>query len=315
MKLMVRQLISGLLTVSMLAGLGLYIWLHRGEAAAIMLVSPLALVVCACALIGCMVAVGPLFYLMINGLNRCVSLRECIWLSILTTAVNTLVPFQGGAGVRAVYLKRRYGFDYSSFLATLYGYQVLRVLVCALCGAVAVLWLVLGEGRTGLAPILTGTLLCLAVSLVACALPRLPATGRWLMDRLAAFTQGWHTLRAQPKVLALMVGLVALQLAAEVLTFWTACAALGLRLAIPEVVAVGTLSILVTVLGLTPSGLGLFEAMAAFVSSAMSINPVHSVMAALVARFVLLALLLILTPVAVYSLSRGWKSAAPAPAL
>jgi uncharacterized membrane protein YbhN (UPF0104 family) len=212
-------------------------------------------------------------------------------------------------------LKRRHGFDYSSFLATLYGYQVLRVLVCAVSGGVALLWLALGERRPGLAPILTGALLCLGVSVAACCLPRLPATGRWLIDRVATFTEGWHTLRAQPRFLALMGGLVSLQLAAEVLTFWAACAAIGVRLAVPEAIAIGTLSILVTVLGLTPSGLGLFEAMVAFVSSAVAINPVQSVMAALVLRVVLVALLLVLTPIAVYSLSSGWKDPAAAPAV
>ena len=245
---------------------------------------------------------------MINKLNRCVGLIECTWLAVLTTAVNTLVPFQGGAGVRAVYLKRRHGFSYSSFLATLYGYQVLRVLVCAAAAAVAVLWMVLGEGREGLCALLAGVLLCLGAAVAACCLPRMPAgAGRWLVDRLAAFTQGWHTLRAEPKFLALVAVLVALQLAAEILTFWAACAAIGVRLSATEAVAVATLGILVTVLGLTPSGLGLYEAMAAFISSAVALNPVHSVMAALLSRFVLLGVLAVLTGPAVYSLSDGWR--------
>jgi uncharacterized membrane protein YbhN (UPF0104 family) len=308
MRAMTRKHLCGLFTLLILACLGLWIWLHRDEVASIELAWPAALMLCAAAQLASILIVGPLFYVMINKLRRCIGLAECVALSILTNAVNMLVPLQGGAGVRALYLKQRHGFHYSSFLATLYGYNVLRVLVCTLGGTAALVWMVVGEHRDGLAPILTGALICLAVSTAACCLPRVPARGWWLTDRLAAFTQGWHTLRARPQFLLLLTTLVALQLAAEVATFWTACAAIGVRLSPVEAMAIGTLGTLVTVLGLTPGGLGLFEAMSAFVSSALALNPVYSVMAALVARVVLVGLLLLLTPLALGYLSRGWKA-------
>jgi uncharacterized membrane protein YbhN (UPF0104 family) len=302
-----KKLLAGLLTLATLAGLVLYGWQHLDEVASVELVSTSYVVLCAFAVVGSLVVVGPLFQGMINELNRCVGLFECISLSVVTTAVNTLVPLQGGAGVRALYLRHRHGFEYGNFLATLYGYQVLRVLVCALGAAAAVLVLVFGEGREVSTALIASVSVCVVLSLAACYLPRMPATGSWLGDRLAAFTEGWHTLRARPQCLIRMTFLVALQLAAEVATFWAACAAIGVRLSAAEAVAVGTLSILVTVVGLTPGGLGLFEAMAAFASSAVSLNPVHSVMAALLARFVLLAVLLVLTPVAIVHLTSGWK--------
>jgi uncharacterized membrane protein YbhN (UPF0104 family) len=299
--------LSALIMLGALAGVGFYTWLHWDEVASIRLASPLALGICIAALLVNVLTVGPLFYLTVNKLSRCLGLGESTGLAILTTAVNTLVPFQGGAWVRAVYLKQRHGFDYSSFLATLFGYQVLRILVCAVAAAAAVSWMVVGEHREGQSLLLAGVLLCLGLSGAACCLPRVPARGRWLIDHMASFTQGWHTLRAEPRFLATLVALVALQLAAEVLSFWAACATIGVRLSIAEAVAVGTLSTLVTVLGLTPSGLGLYEAMAAFVSSLVALNPVHSVMAALVSRFVLVGVLAVLTPPAIYALSSGWK--------
>jgi uncharacterized membrane protein YbhN (UPF0104 family) len=304
---MLKKLLAGLLTLAIVAGLVLYGWFHRDEVASVELVSPLALALCAGAVVGSIAVVGPLFQGMINELNRCVGLLECISLSVVTTAVNMLVPLQGGAGVRAVYLKHRHGFEYSNFLATLYGYQVLRVLVCAVGAAVAVLVMVLGEGREISVALLAGVAVCVGVSLAACCLPRIPVTGNWLGDRLASFTEGWHVLRANPKCLARMTFWVTLQLATEVLTFWAACSAIGVQLSAAEAIVIGTLSILATVVGLTPGGLGLYEAMAAFVSSAVALNPVHSVMAALLARFVLLAVLFVLTPLAVFHLTHGWR--------
>src|SRR5262249_15403558 len=159
------------------------------------------------------------------------------------------------------------------------------------------------EGRDVSTALLAGVAICVGVSLPACCLPRVPVTGNWLGDRLASFTEGWHTLRANPRCLARMTLWVTLQLATEVLTFWAACSAIGVRLSAAEAVAIGTLSILATVVGLTPGGLGLYEAMAAFVSSAVALNSVHSVMAALLARFVLLAMLFVLTPLAVLHLT------------
>src|SRR5262249_10303783 len=142
-----KKLLAGLVTFATVAGLVFFGWQHRDEVASVELVSPFALALCAIAIAGSIVVVGPLFQGMINELNRCVGLLECISLSVVTTAVNLLVPLRGGAGVRAVYLKHRHGFEYSNFLATLYGYQVLRVLVCAVGAASAVLGMVLGEGR------------------------------------------------------------------------------------------------------------------------------------------------------------------------
>ncbi len=311
---MVKKIGYVVITSGTLAGLALYVWLHRDEVGSIALVSPAALGLCAGAMLGSLLAAGPLFYLMINKLQRCVGLLECVSLSILTTAVNTVVPFQGGAGVRAMYLKQRHGLNYCDFLATLYGYQVLRVLLCTFGAAVSVLWMALGENREGLAPIAAGVLLCLAVAVAACCLPRVPATRHWLVNRLAAFTQGWHTLRAEPRLLASMVGLVALQLAVEVLSFWAACATIGAPLGAAEAIAISSLGIVTSIVGLTPSGLGLYEAMVAFASSAVALNPVSNVMAALIMRLVLLAVLAILTPLSICQLSRGWnRPAAPLP--
>src|SRR5437588_9651195 len=98
-----HKVITALLTVGTLACLGGYIWMHRTEVASIRLVSPAAFVLCACTTLACLLVVGPLFYVMINRLKPCVGLIECTWLSVMTTAVNLVVPLQGGAGVRAMY--------------------------------------------------------------------------------------------------------------------------------------------------------------------------------------------------------------------
>jgi uncharacterized membrane protein YbhN (UPF0104 family) len=308
-----KKIVSIGLTVAALAGVGVYAWRNWDQAAALRLESPSALGLCALALVGTVLAVGPLFFITVNKLSRCVGLLECVWLAVLTTFVNTLVPLQGGAWVRAAYLKRRHGFDFSSFLATLYGYQILRVLVCAVGAAAAVAWMALVERRPGLGLLLAGVLLCLGAAVAACCLPRVSPRGRWLVDRLATFTQGWHALRAEPKFLATMAALVAAQLAAEVLAFWAACAALGARLGLSETVAITTLSILVTVLGLTPSGLGLYEAMATFIGGVVALGDVPSFWAVWLARFVLVGVLAALAPPAIYGLARAWRGRAPAP--
>jgi uncharacterized membrane protein YbhN (UPF0104 family) len=297
-----REFLVALLLAGLLAALALYLALHRDEVAAITLVSPAALALCALAVLGCNIVVGPLFYVMLQHLKCGVGMLECIALSVLTTAVNTVAPLQAGAGVRALYLKQRHGFAYADFMATLYGYQVLRIVLCAVAAALAVLWMVAGEERAGLMPTLIGTLVCLALAMAACCLPRVAPTGRWLVDRLAAFTRGWHALRSEPRLLARLTGLVAVQLAGEVLVFWAACRAIGVPLSVADAIAIGTLGALAAVAGLTPGGLALFEATAALVGSAAGLNPVHTVMAALAARLVLAAVLALLTPLAVYYL-------------
>jgi len=248
---------------------------------------------------------------MVNKLGTRIGIWECLSLSVVTTGVNALAPLQGGMVVRAVYLKRLHNFEYSRFLATLIGCQVLTVIVCSVFAAAAVAWMSFIAHCPGLGAVLGAATLCLVISVLACLLPRISAKGNWLLDRVASVSDSWYSLRAQPAFLATLTALVGLQVAGELLSFWTACAAIGIQLGFVEATAIGTLGRLASILSVTPGALGIYEAVVAFVGAAVAEIPAaQSVIAALVTRAVLLVLLLILTPLAISFLRRQTSASA-----
>jgi uncharacterized membrane protein YbhN (UPF0104 family) len=296
--------LSQALALAALAAIGCYLWWRRAELASVELASPFHLVLCALSTVGYLTANGLLSYTMINKLGTRIGILECLSLSVVTAGLNALAPVQGGMVGRAVYLKRFHNFEYSRFLATLIGCQVLMMIVCSVLAAAALMWMWFMEHRFELG-VLGATTLCLLVSMLLCFMPRISAKGNWLFDGVAAVSISWYRLRAQPQFLATLTAFVGLQVGSQLLSFWTACAAIGIGLGLVEATIVGTLGTLASILSITPGALGIYEAAVAFVAAAMAEIPAAQIIvAALVSRAVLLVLLLILTPPAISFLQR-----------
>ena len=299
-----RDQLSGVLALAAIIALGAYIWSHWGELESVVVVSPFYLVLCAFSTVGALASNGILFYAMVNKLGSRIGIWECLNLSVVATAFNVLTPMRGGSVVRAVYLKRHHDFAYSRFLATLIGCQVLMGIVCSGFAAMALTWMMLVDDRVGLGLILGVVTVCFGGSLLTCFLPRIRASESWFWGRVAAVSDSCYALRAEPRLLAKLTALVALQVGGQVLSFWTAFGAMEVRVELLEATAAGTLATLVSILSITPGALGIYEAMAAFVGAGLAIAPINSVMATVVSRGVQLALLLILTPLAISFLQR-----------
>jgi uncharacterized membrane protein YbhN (UPF0104 family) len=302
---MSRKQLSAVLTLGTFVALGAYIWWHWLDFAPVVVVSPLYLMLCALSTVGAFASSGMLLYAMVNKLGTRIGIWECLNLSVAVTGLNVLLPLQGGMVVRAVYLKRHHDFAYSRFLAMLIACQVLLGVVCSSLAAATLGWLMLRDDRRSLGLMVGCVTVCLGVSLLACFFPPIRAGGNWFWDRVAVVSDSWCKLRAEPRLLVTLAALVGLQVGGGVLSFWTGFGALGVRVGLLEATAAATLATLLSILSLTPGGIGIYEAAAAFVGAALAIAPINSVMASVVSRVVQLALLLILTPLAVFFLHRS----------
>lgn len=76
--------------------------------------------------------------------NFRIPLGESVRTSILNAIGNFFTPFRGGAGIRAVYLKKNYNLSYSTFLSTLAGYYFLVFLINSI---IALIGLVILKAR------------------------------------------------------------------------------------------------------------------------------------------------------------------------
>ena len=72
--------------------------------------------------------------------NKDIPIKESYFLSIISRIGNYLLPMRAGAIFRATYLKKKYDFEYTKFLSTLYGYYIIFFLINSLIGVFVILY-------------------------------------------------------------------------------------------------------------------------------------------------------------------------------
>jgi uncharacterized membrane protein YbhN (UPF0104 family) len=270
-----------------------------------------------------------------------VGLGESTCLAIMTSAINMVVPLHRGVAARAVYLRKRYGLEMPRFAATFLGYNILRLCAAASLACGAGLWLLwqqssgsgvenafAGSGRpVGLLALVAVSAAMAAAALGTCFVrpawlervgmkgPAMRGLGRdgvtripWLRPILTLHA-GWVELTRSPAFLFNVLGLVVLQVLAEVVMVWAAWNAVGAGVSPVAASLVASFGILTALTGLTPGGLGLVELVAVGVGTAVAVSPAHGIAAGLLARGVGLAILAATAPPAFLWLAR--RSTAP----
>jgi uncharacterized membrane protein YbhN (UPF0104 family) len=121
------------------------------------------------------------------------------WLSItmVTSAMNYVVPFRGGAGFRALYLKLQYNFAITDFLSTLSGMFLIHFVVNGGIGllGMSLLWY---EGAS-FDPLLAWFFGAVALGAVIAIWLPFPM-GHYthpLLTKLMQIKKGWHMLRQE----------------------------------------------------------------------------------------------------------------------
>lgn len=306
-----KRWVSTSLTVVAVVGLVSYSWMNRTALAEVQLVAPVHLVTCAGALCVSLLAAGAVFQAMVNRFGPRLKLGESVALAVVTTGINTVVPFHAGAAFRAVYLKSQHRLELTAFAATFLGYNVLRLLVAAATALVSATWLACldSAGKTAeLAGLAATAGLCLAVSLMACLIPAGKAPESLLLRKAAAVGRGWNALRRPIGFLGRLTALVAAQNVAEVAALWAAWATIGVRLDLFAAAMIGSFALIASLTGLTPNGVGVYEVVVASVGTVVTVDPVRGLAAALVARAALGVVMVVTAPLAVLLLRRPASS-------
>jgi uncharacterized membrane protein YbhN (UPF0104 family) len=326
LRLLARPAVPIGLSLAACGLLGWYLLQHQDKWQTVSLASPWLLGVCAAAALAALLAPGPIFWVMTSRVGRNVGLAESIWLAVMTSAINSVVPLHAGAAARGVYLKRRHDLDLSAFAATFLGYNILRLFAAAVAACAAGGWLLSWQDSGGPSPqgpssarlsisgleILVFIAGALALAAIGACLVRPAWLGRFgfgeleenrLLRPLLRFQAGWHELMRCPHFLLKLLALVMLQITAEMVMVWAAWGAVGVPLSAAAVVLVTSFGILTALTGLTPGGLGIVELVSVAVGATVAVEPTHGIAAGLVARSVSLAVLAAATPVALAGLA------------
>jgi uncharacterized membrane protein YbhN (UPF0104 family) len=195
---------------------------------------------------------------LLRALGADVDCREAFGLSAAGTWLNMILPLQGGAAGRALYLKRRHGVAYSHFVAVQGATYTLFFLIGGLAGMG--LWLLLSSRGMDLSPLLL--YLCVALTggmglLLIMPLPKWAPQNRFAR-MLASAMEGWQVLK-RPRVAAKVGGLLTLNFLLAALRLGVAFSALGQNVSPSGILFVAVLVSLSQVVRLTPGNLGIRE--------------------------------------------------------
>lgn len=224
--------------------------------------------------------------------------------SLHTTAVSTLanyfLPFRGGAGVRAVYLKRYHGLSYEKFVVTLYGNYIILILVNATIAATLLLAPSV-EWNTSVAIVFI-TLVAMASLAISLISPRLRLDellvflvervgGRFVAasaTRIRNVIEGWKTIAGDLGLLRRMIAVVIVNFFARLGMFAFLFAELGVDASIEAVVIIAAVTNLTIFVALTPGALGIREAVLTVFSVSVGVSESNVLAASLAERAVTL---------------------------
>ena len=237
-----------------------------------------------------------------------IGVPESFWLANASGSSDLLLP-QSGTALRAVYLRRRYGLEYVTFLGTAVAITPVRMGMTAMLAAVALLPLVAGSGALAARVAFGAAVGVVAAMILVGCLPRFSRRGHWAWDRLAQLVEAWWQLRSNPRQLAWACLWMVFMRLCETTSLWCAAMAAGLHIRWSEALIVASLKGMLIFASVLPGNLGIEEAVSVLVGSLVGMSPLEAVAVALLLRAVVGVRALVFAPVATWFLSRGDQSA------
>lgn len=229
---------------------------------------------------------------------------ESYMLAIITGFYNLITPFRGGMAVRAVYLKRKYNFTYTNFLATLAASYVLIFFIAAILGLLGILSIYLETGIINWVFVTLFFGLFLTLLFVIAFSPKLSKTKHDWLNRFIEVINGWNIISKNKKIIFAISIMSLLQILLSALSLFLQFKVFGIAISYGAAVFLAAMGCLSLIIGITPAGLGINEAIIVFSASTLGITPVQSLSAALAGRFVGFVVLFILGPIFSYFLMK-----------
>ncbi len=250
--------------------------------------------------------------------GKFIGTKESTYVALISSVGNFFAPAGAGFAFRAAYLKKKHNFQYSDYIATLYGNYIIVFLVNSLFALLALYLLRSKSSSVFVTLVLVfGGIFCVSLLL---SLVRIPSK---LLERdmrnkyvgkfakiLLQMLEGWNGIVANRKLMAKLTLLIAFNFVLSLLVAKLEVVALHLTISFPALLlftVLGSLSLFVSV---TPANLGVKEAIYLFSSSVIGFSAPQILSIALVDRGVLFIVL-----VALWAVTSRMKLSEGAPAL
>ena len=250
-----------------------------------------------------------LFIFFLEGLFIIVTLRifskdmnrsEGMYVATLSRIGNYLLPMRAGAVFRATYLKKKYNFNYSNFLATLYGYYIVFFLTNAILAFIVLLFKSLLFQQTYISLILF--FLAVIVGMVVLIFLRFPFKKIFkqsngiifkVISFLDKFLGGWDLIVKNRKLFLQLILLAFANIFVNILVIYLEFISIEKVGNILDIILYTCISGVSLLISITPGSLGLREAVLLVTSKSLGLSELEVMALAFLDRGIMFVLLLI----------------------
>jgi glycosyltransferase 2 family protein len=252
--------------------------------------------------------IGLITKAILKPLNVNLSKKEAFQVSVMTGFYNLITPFRGGLASRAVYLKKKYEFPYTTFLSTVAASYIIEFFIASLAGIIATYLIYLATGLFSIILFFIFLGMFLAMSFIIIFSPTIKERKKPWLDRFIRVINGWHILKRNKKLLIHVSFLTFIKLLIASILLLLQFKAFGMNITYLKTIfltAIGNLGILISI---TPANLGISEFITVFSALTIGITAVESLSASILGRLLVAIVLFILGPIFSYYLIKGKKN-------
>lgn len=226
--------------------------------------------------------------------------RDWIGVAIVQSFLNYL-PLKGGMLANAVYLKRWHSFPYMRFFSMIGSSSLVTILSAGFIGLIVSSFYYFQGNISVIMPFLFLSLFIFPLFFIASSSRFDLSEGR-LRRRLSDVLEGWNMIRRKRASLYSLILLDILSVFIFSMRYYLAFRVFSFSIPFSYCIILAPMSILSTLIGFTPAGLGIREALIGFISKILGTGLNPGIYAASLDRAVVMFWVFILGPIFSYIL-------------
>jgi uncharacterized protein (TIRG00374 family) len=301
MKKKLTKYISPILTVVILILFGLYLYRNPDIIKVVLDTKPKYLLIIILIFISVFFLEGLFIRVTLKAFNKDISIKESFYLSTLSRIGNYLLPMRAGAIFRATYLKKKYNFDYSKFLSTLYGYYIILFLLYSFVAIITLLFKSFLNDEIFYILIIFFSGLFLAMlflMFVRVPFKKFVNNREGLLAKIVGFLdrfmKSWDVIVKNKKLLLQLIFITFQYILLNTIIIYVEFLSLGITINFLNLMLYSCLSGVSLLISLTPGSLGIREAVFLISSDSIGLDQEQILQLAVIDRGILFILLMIL---------------------
>jgi uncharacterized protein (TIRG00374 family) len=234
------------------------------------------------------------------------SLKEHFSMSLATSFLNLITPFRGGMGFRAIYLKKKYDFPYSKFIATLFGNYIIIFIIISILGIISTIFFYLQTNIFifNFFLLFIGILLITSLSIMTNFRFK---TNNYFTESYNKIMDGFNVLKKNKKLMFYICLISILNIFILTIINHLTFLGLGFKISYFESAFLSIINTLSTLINITPGSLGITEAFYFVSAKSLNIPTEISILASLIIRSISIIIILSTGGIAYIKLIKSMK--------